>query len=193
MEPMPKKSSSKQTPPTAKKATTKKVTSTRASRKAVTRATVADRMSRPVHRIDASASLSEAARLMWEQDIGVVPVTGPGDRVEGIVTDRDIAMAAYLQGRTLQSIPVRDVMSTSVQWVRTDEPVDEASSRMAQHQIRRLPVMDGEGSLVGMLSLNDLAEASADPEASGVTEHDVADILRAVSTPRTVKESFVTS
>jgi len=116
---MPKKSPSEQTPPTAEKATSTRVTSKSARRKAVTRGTVADRMSRPVHRIDASASLREAARLMWEHDIGVVPVTGPGDRVEGIVTDRDIAMAAYLQDRTLRSIPVRDVMSTSVQWGAT--------------------------------------------------------------------------
>jgi CBS domain-containing protein len=193
MEPMPKRSLSEPTSPTAEKATSTKVTSKSTSRKALTRGTVADRMSRPVHRIDVSASLWDAARLMWDHDIGVVPVTGPGDRVEGIVTDRDIAMAAYLQDRTLRSIPVRDVMSTTVQWVRPDEPIDQASSCMAQHRIRRLPVMDGEGTLVGMLSLNDLAQASADPEASGVTEQDVADILRAVCTPRTVKEPFVTS
>jgi len=193
---MPKKTPShpsQKTPPTTKKATSKKAPTKKASRKAATRATVADRMSRPVHRVDQSASLNEAARLMWEHDIGVVPVIGQDDRVEGIVTDRDIAMAAYLQGRTLRSISVRDVMSTTVQGVRPDEPTHGASSKMAQHQIRRLPVIDSEGALVGMLSLNDLAEGSADAKASGVTEHDVADILRAVCAPRTVKESFVTS
>lgn len=174
---------------TAKKATTKKAT----TKKAPAGATVADMMSGPVHRVDASASLNEAAHLMWEHDIGVVPVVDIEGRVEGVVTDRDIAMAAYLQGRALRTIPVREIMSTSVQTVRSDEPVVQASYKMAQHQMRRLPVLDNEGVLVGMLSLNDLAEASGDAKDARVTEHDVADTLRAVCMPRAKTEPLPAS
>lgn len=173
------------TKPRAKKAGAKKP-----APKTGSNALVADVMSSPVYRVNASASLNDAAQLMWEHDIGVVPVVDSSDRVQGIVTDRDIAMAAYIQGRTLQSIPVREVMSTSVQSTRTEEPIVHAGNRMAQHQMRRLPVLDGNETLVGILSLNDLAEASANPRL-GITESDVADTLRAVCAPRTPPEQVI--
>ena len=170
------------TPPPAKSRAKKSAVKKPAS-KAGPNALVADVMSSPARRVDASASLNDAAQLMWENDIGVVPVVDSNDRVQGIVTDRDIAMAAYIQGRTLQSIPVGEVMSKSVQSTRTEEPIIQAGNRMAQHQMRRLPVLDENETLVGMLSLNDLAGASANPRL-GVSEGDVADTLRAVCAPR---------
>ncbi|MEX2473077.1 MAG: CBS domain-containing protein [Gemmatimonadota bacterium] len=175
--------------PAKRKANAKKPASKAAS-KTGPKALVADVMSSPAHRVNASASLNDAAQLMWEHDIGVVPVVDSNDRVQGIVTDRDIAMAAYIQGRALQSIPVREVMSTRIQWTRTDEPIVQAGNRMAQHQMRRLPVLDDNETLVGMLSLNDLAGASANPRL-GVTEGDVADTLRAVCAPRTPPEHVI--
>lgn len=88
-------------------------------------------------------------------------------------------------------VPVVDeVMVTQVQVVRPYEPATEAASMMAQHQVRRLPVVDDEGLLVGMLSLNDLAEASGETGSDGITEHVVADTLRAVCVPRMVVEHF---
>ncbi|MDZ7778866.1 MAG: CBS domain-containing protein [Gemmatimonadota bacterium] len=150
-------------------------------------------MSSPVHRVDVSASMNEAAQSMWEHDIGVVPVVDAEGRIEGIVTDRDVAMTAYLQGRALRDIPVREVMSSNVQSVRSDEAVVAAAYKMSQHQMRRLPVLDGEGALVGMLSLNDLAGASSDSKDSGVTEHDLADTLRAVCMPRAGTEPLAAS
>jgi len=179
--------------PTAGKASKQKAakkTASMADPKAGPNALVADVMTSPVHRVDASASLNDAAQLMWGHDIGVVPLVDSNDRVQGILTDRDIAMAAYIQGRTLQSIPVREVMSTSVPGTRTQEPIVQAGNRMAQHQMRRLPVLDGNETPVGILSLNDLAGASANPRL-GVTEGDIADTLRAVCAPRTPPEHVV--
>jgi CBS-domain-containing membrane protein len=150
-------------------------------------------MSQPAYRVRITASLEDAACLMSEHDIGAVPVVDDRNRVVGIVTDRDVAMAAYHHVRTLPEIPVRDVMSTSIQAARSEEPIVDASSRMARHQVRRLPVHDATGMLVGVLSLDDLAQASADPESSGISEHDVADTLRAVSASPTTAPRIVTA
>jgi CBS-domain-containing membrane protein len=143
-------------------------------------------MSRPVHRMTVGHSLNDAARLMWEHDVGAIPVMDQEDRVHGIVTDRDIAMAAYLQGKCLRDIPVETVMAKDVTTVRGNEPAQRAAALMARHQFRRLPVLSEEGALVGILSLNDLAGASADPSADGVTEHDVTHTLRAICAPRAI-------
>jgi CBS-domain-containing membrane protein len=178
----------KKTPATKSRA--KKPAAKKPPTKAGPKTLVADVMSSPAYRVDASASLNDAAQIMWEHDIGVVPVVDSNDRVQGIVTDRDIAMAAYIQGRTLQSIPVREIMSKSLQSTRTEEPIIQAGNRMAQHQMRRLPVLDGNETLVGMLSLNDLAAASANPRL-GITEGAVADTLRAVCAPRTPPEHVI--
>lgn len=141
--------------------------------------TVAQVMSDSVHRVHSTASLNEVAQHMWDHDIGVVPVVDMEGRVTGLVTDRDIAMAAYLQGRLLQNLGVQEVMSTQIQSARPYQPLSEAASTMAQHQIRRLPVVDVEGNLAGMLSLNDLAEASGD----GISKREVAATLRAICAP----------
>jgi CBS-domain-containing membrane protein len=141
-------------------------------------------MSRPVHRMPVGHSLNDAARLMWEHDVGAIPVVDEEDRVQGIVTDRDIAMAAYLQGKCLWDIPVETVMAKDVKTVRADEPIQRAATLMTRHQFRRVPVLSAEGVLVGMLSLNDLAGAAADPSTDGFSEHEVAHTLRAICAPR---------
>lgn len=74
---------------------------------------------------------NDAARLMWDHDIGALPVVAGENRVRSVVRDRDIAMAVYLQGRLLGSIPVQHVISTSVRSARSDEPIERASSSMA--------------------------------------------------------------
>jgi CBS domain-containing protein len=100
---------------------------------------------------------NEAARIMWERDCGVVPVLENG-RVCGIVTDRDICMAAYFHGEPLNRISLADIMSRDICCVRPDEDVTEAEHMMQERQVRRLPVVDNGGSLVGMLSLGDVAQ-----------------------------------
>ncbi len=167
----------------AKKTTTKVTKATAKTTKATAKkseTTVAQVMTDGAHRVHASASLNEVAQRMWDHDIGVVPVVDTDDRLKGVVTDRDIAMAAYLKNRSLQSVGVQEVMSIDVKTVRPVDTLSDAASTMADHQIRRLPVVDDEGRLIGMLSLNDLAEVSGKPKPDGISKQKVADTLRAI-------------
>ena len=106
-------------------------------------------------------SLNDVARIMWEHDLGCVPIVDSARKILGIVTDRDIAMAAYTQGRSLANIPARDVMSRHVYVCGPDEDIEYALERMSVHQLRRLPVTDATGAVLGMVSLNDLALLAA--------------------------------
>ena len=123
-------------------------------------------------------SLDTAARLLWEADVGVLPVVS-GGRTVGMITDRDICMAAYTQGRPLRELQVSSAMSRRVYGVRPETPLSEATLIMREHQVRRLPVVDQEGKLVGLLSLNDLARDAARARAK-VSMKEVAETLAAV-------------
>ena len=113
--------------------------------------------SQPVIACRPEDSLERAAQLMWEQDIGFLVVLDGEDRLAGVITDRDICMAAYTRGQRLRAIPVRDVMAHDVFTVEAGEIVTAAEQMMAEHQVRRLPVIDGQGRVIGVLSLNDVA------------------------------------
>ncbi len=102
-------------------------------------------------------SANEAARIMWERDCGVVPIVDHEGRVAGIVTDRDICMAAYFQGAPLKHIPVTSIMSPDVTTCSRDADLCDAERLMQERQIHRVPVVDDRGCLVGMLSLSDVA------------------------------------
>lgn len=106
-------------------------------------------------------ALNAAARILWEYDCGCVPVIGEGSRVVGVITDRDICMAGYTRNRPLAEIEVGSAMSKDVVACRAGDPVDVAEERMRSRQVRRLPVTEEDGRLVGVLSLNDLARAAA--------------------------------
>ena len=166
----------------ATKATKASAKATKATAKK-SETTVAQVMTDGVHRVHTSASLNEVAQRMWDHDIGVVPVVDTDDRLKGVVTDRDIAMAAYLKNRSPQNVGVQEVMSIDVKTVRPVDTLSHAASTMADHQIRRLPVVDDEGQLIGMLSLNDLAEVSGKPKPDGISKQKVADTLRAICAP----------
>ena len=118
-------------------------------------------MARIVHMCAPDQSLNDAAQLMWDHDLGCVPVVDPENKVVGMITDRDIAMAAYTQGRTLSAIKVGDVMSRRVHTCGPSEDIDVAQERMRSHQLRRLAVTDATGVLVGLISLNNLALEAA--------------------------------
>jgi CBS-domain-containing membrane protein len=104
-------------------------------------------------------SLNVAAQKMWEADVGAVPVLDDKDRVAGMLTDRDICMAAYLQGRPLREIIAAEVMSRSVVTCAPDDSVPHVEELMRMHAIRRLPVVDGERRVIGVVSMNDLTRA----------------------------------
>jgi CBS domain-containing protein len=138
---------------------------------------VRDVMSGKVMACGAEEPLSSAARIMWEGDCGFVPVldfaTG---RLRGVVTDRDACMASYTQGKALAEIPVLTAMTSRVHTCRADDPVEHAEDAMAQNRVRRLPVLDADDRLVGVISLNDIARRAVRDGPARMRE-DVADTL----------------
>jgi CBS domain-containing protein len=112
--------------------------------------------------------VSEAARLMKEEDVGIIPVVervGGAEtrgRLVGVVTDRDIAVRHVAEGRTTDT-PVRDVMSGGVKTAGPDDSVEAVMELMGREQVRRIPVVDERGSLVGVVSQADLARKASDP------------------------------
>ncbi len=154
-------------------------------------------MTREVKVCSESDTLNRAAQLMWEADCGCIPViSANGDgKVIGLVTDRDIAMAAYTQGKQLWAIPVTQAMAHNVIACHAGDGVSQAEALMRDNQVRRLPVFDQSERLVGMLSLNDVAreaqlEVSAGKRAE-VTEDAVAETLASICRPRISHEIAV--
>jgi CBS domain-containing protein len=140
-------------------------------------------MSREVRTIRMVDRLDAAARAMWEQDCGVVPVVDGNGAVVGVVTDRDVCMAAWTQGRPLGEIAVTSVMARSVRTCKPDDPVTQALAVLQQHQLHRLPVVDARGVAIGIVAINDLVRlAAARPsvlDGAGVTK-----ALAAIVAPR---------
>jgi CBS domain-containing protein len=140
-------------------------------------------MSSTVHSCNADDTLNFAAQLMWEHDCGVVPVIKENGRLCGVITDRDICMAAYTQGKPLADLRVGDIMSYPVQTCHPQDSLDQVATIMANAQVRRLPVVDFNGCPLGIISLSDIALAAS---AAGKREGQaiVFRLLRAVSKPR---------
>ncbi len=128
-------------------------------------------------------AMSTPARLMWEHDIGAVPVLGAGEAIVGIVTDRDLCMCAYFMGEPLTAVPVDHAMSKVVCTIEPGQTLEKAEDLMRSKQIRRLPVVDA-GKLVGMISLGDLARAAQARKA--ITASEVNATLAAIVEPRRV-------
>jgi CBS domain-containing protein len=131
-------------------------------------------------------NLCAPARAMWEGDCGSIPVVDSWSRVIGMITDRDICMAAYTQGRPLHEIRVQDVMSKTVVSCTTTDSLEQAEELMRRNKVRRLPVLDADRKLVGLLSLNDIARgALAEPLASrDARMQDAGQLLAEVGEPR---------
>jgi CBS domain-containing protein len=113
-----------------------------------------------------------AARLMADLDVGVLPV-GENDRLIGMVTDRDIVVRGLASGRGTDAT-IRDVMSQDVRYCYEDQSVDEVSINMGDIQVRRLPVLNREKRLVGIISLGDIATSDASTSESGETLSEVS-------------------
>lgn len=125
---------------------------------------VSEAMTSDVRLARPEQSIREAARLMAEMDIGSLPVE-ENDRLVGMITDRDIAVRAIAEGRGPDT-RVRDVMSTEIKYCFEDQSVDEVTQNMGDLRVRRLPVVNRDKRLVGILSLGDLAlEDGAQDEA----------------------------
>ena len=128
-----------------------------------------------------------AARMMWECDIGSLPVVDSEQRVVGMITDRDICMATFFQDRPPSQIRVQDAMATKIIACRPEDDVRSAERLMQDNQIRRLPVIDRNGHLLGVVSINDFArKAATDRHLSSpqVGEAVVVTPLAAIELPR---------
>jgi CBS domain-containing protein len=146
-------------------------------------------MTRPVQCCGPQETLARAAQLMWDHDCGCLPVcSGDGvARVIGVITDRDICMHALFQGKPLQALCVSDAMARHVQVCRPDDSLADAERTMREARVRRLPVIDEQDALVGMISLADLAqEAAREGTASTheITETEVGGTLAAICEPQ---------
>jgi CBS domain-containing protein len=118
---------------------------------------VSERMASEVWTMGPHESLERAAQIMWEHDCGCVPVVDQEQRLLGVITDRDVCMAAYTQGSRLCDIPVERSMSRSAHVCAPEDTLEAAAAKMGERQVRRLPVLDDAGHLVGILALGDLA------------------------------------
>jgi CBS domain-containing protein len=125
---------------------------------------VSQAMTREVRVASPDQSIREAARMMADIDAGVLPV-GDQDRLVGIITDRDIVIRAVALGRSPDT-KIRDVMTDAVLYCFDDEEIDHVARNMAEIQVRRLPVVNRDKRLVGILALADIA-ASESPELVG--------------------------
>lgn len=121
------------------------------------------------------ATIKDAAVKMEVLNIGPLVVC-EGDRILGIVTDRDITVRAVASGRDPNTTPVREVMTADVAWAFADTPIQEAAELMKEREIRRLPVLDHDRRLVGIVSLGDVA-------VHGTESAVAADVLEKVSQP----------
>jgi len=113
-------------------------------------------MTRDVKCCRPESSLSEAAALMWDNDCGALPVVDNERRVMGMITDRDIAIAAATRGRPATNINVGEVMSGNVYACALNEDINSALKTMSREKVRRLPVIGANGRLAGILSINDI-------------------------------------
>jgi CBS domain-containing protein len=135
-------------------------------------------------------SVDRSAKIMWERDCGAVPVVDQEGRVIAMLTDRDICMAALTQGRALGEIHVASAMSRRLSSCRPKDDLKEAEKVMRAHQVRRLPVVDAEGKLVGLLSISDLARVAVSTKGAkknAVAASEVGQTLGAISSPSAAK------
>jgi CBS domain-containing protein len=138
-------------------------------------------MSPNVITVGADESVNRAAELMWNRDVGYLPVVDTDGRVIAAITDRDVCMAAFTQGKPLQHITVRSAMSLTLVYVRPNAPLDVAEDLMRTNQLNRLPVIDADNRPVGVVSLKDLARVSE--RRGGPPAKNVVHVLAAIAHP----------
>ena len=133
-----------------------------------------DIMTRNVEVVNGNASLKEAATKMKTLDVGLIPVCD-GDRLKGLLTDRDITIRATADGRDPSKTKVSEVMSTDIAYCLEDQAVDEAVILMEARQIRRLPILNQDKQLVGIVSLADIAVHVGDRDLTGETLEEISE------------------
>ena len=142
---------------------------------------VKDLMTTPVKTCRPSALLGDAARIMLDQECGCVPVVDPHGRIAGMLTDRDICLASVARHQDVREIPVRDVMSPNIVSCLAADHINTALVAMKEHRIRRIPVLDDEGRVAGILSIDDVIRNTGIAKGRLPAEA-VMDVLRHICT-----------
>jgi CBS domain-containing protein len=119
--------------------------------------------------VESGGSVVDAARIMRDEDVGIVPVV-EGDRLVGTVTDRDIAIRVVAEGRNPESTNVGEVASRELVTIDPQQDLGEALRLMARHQVRRLPVVEEDGKLVGVVAQADVAKHASDEQTGDLVE-----------------------
>jgi CBS domain-containing protein len=148
---------------------------------------VKDVMMRDVKVCVPEDNLAAAAMIMWQNDCGVVPVMREDCEVLGVITDRDICMAVATKHRSASEITVGEVYSGNLYACNSHDDVHDALKTMKAEKVRRLPVISANGTLEGMLSMNDIvrvAEPGKGRDGADVSYEDVVKTLKAISAPR---------
>lgn len=127
---------------------------------------VSDVMSQDVRVVTPDDTVQQASRMMREEDVGILPV-GEGDRLVGVVTDRDVTLRLVAEGKDAARTKVREVMSAEPKYVFEDENLEHVADNMAEQQVRRLPVVNRNKRLVGVVSIGDLTRAGQRGQVSG--------------------------
>ncbi len=157
---------------------------------------VAEIMTVEVKSCSPDDNLHAAAKIMWEEDCGCVPVLDRDSKLVGILTDRDICMAAYTQGLALNAMTVESAMAATVISCNPGDEVADAEEIMRQHKVRRLPTVDGGGKLAGILSLSDIAREAERERREGerkqIKAAEIAQTLGMISEPRAHINAHVT-
>ncbi len=140
-------------------------------------------MSRPVITCTPRDTLDTAAGLMWNNDCGVIPVVGEKGELVGMITDRDICMAAYTKGMALTAIPVSAAMAKQVFSCGPQDDLASAEELMRKVRVRRLAVVDKHSRPVGVLSLNDLARHACGEKRSSAEPEEMLRTLASICEP----------
>ena len=130
---------------------------------------IADAMTSNPRAIDAEKPVAYAAKMMKDENVGFAPIV-EGDRLVGTLTDRDIAVKVVAEGKDPQTTPVREIASTNVVTVEPDQDLDEALQLMASHQVRRLPVVEQDRKLVGIVAQADVAQEASPKQVGEMVE-----------------------
>jgi len=130
---------------------------------------VQDVMTQNPRTVEAAQMVVDAARLMRDENVGIAPVV-EGGRLVGTLTDRDVAVRVVAEGRDPGSTSVRDVASTDLVTVDPQQDFEEAVRLMAEHQVRRLPVVEEDGRLVGIIAQADVAQEGDDRQTGQVVQ-----------------------
>ena len=130
---------------------------------------ISDLMSPNPYAIEADKPVAHAARMMKDEDVGLAPIV-EGDRLVGTLTDRDIVTRVVAEGRDPQSVAVREVASTSLVTIDPQQDLDEALQLMASNKVRRLPVVEQDGRLVGVVAQADIAREAKEQQTGALVE-----------------------